>query len=407
MERDIQNFAPNAYAQSVPGILADQHRVLLSSLESYLSGKDAPTLLVLGCGGDVLPYSFQYQDGALGPSNIERVYSMIGNGAIILLDVSESEECGLRRSQATLTQCGFFNPGRFCCCRAGGESFVPQGKVQGADYPPSSVILLQQNLREPLLIANDSVDAIDANLTLHHVTQTRECMLRVYRELHRVLKPGGLLHLGEGNVDMSYSERKICRTGGDLAEILGREVVVRDNRDPKYPCCYLIARGHQDSPLKAVQNSQAADMCISDDGLMQLCAGYSESRTVSARERLVEELSRRGYRQLLLMADRVVLPLIDPLMESDRKGLIDGVDSYYGAAAERCRRAYEGKRDELVRATLGAMEIERGHAARGLVEYYMGEQLIMDALGRAGFVDTCVVRESEPFYNILAQKALV
>ncbi len=128
------------------------------------------------------------------------------------------------------------------------------------------------------------------------------------------------------------------------------------------------------------------------------------SGTLPTDEKLIEELDRRGYRQSLLLADRVVLPLIDPLMESDREGLIERVERYYSAAADRCCRAYEGKRDELVRATLSAMEIEKGHAARGLVEYYMGEPLIRDALDTAGFVDVRVVRKSEPFYNILAQK---
>jgi hypothetical protein len=58
-------------------MLGDQHRVLLSSLEAHLSARDAPVLLVLGCGGEVLPYSFQYEDGALGESNIARVHAMI------------------------------------------------------------------------------------------------------------------------------------------------------------------------------------------------------------------------------------------------------------------------------------------------------------------------------------------
>ncbi len=109
----------------------------------------------------------------------------------------------------------------------------------------------------------------------------------------------------------------------------------------------------------------------------------------------------------MLMADRVVLPLIDPPMDCDRKGLIDGVDRYYGEAAERCRRGYGAKRDELVRGTISAIEIEPGYAARGIVEYYMGEPLILDALGKAGFRDVRVIRQSEPFYNILARKPVL
>lgn len=408
MERDIQNFAPKFYAQSVPEMLGDQHRVLLSSLETYLSGKDAPTLLVLGCGGEVLPYSFQYQDGSLSESNIDRVQAMIRDGHLILVEVTDSEESGLRRTQATLTHCGFFHRERFCFYRAGGNTFVPEGKVHPDACPPSSVIFLQQNLRDPLLIADESVDAIDANLTLHHVTQTREYMLRMYRDLYRALKPGGLLHLGEGNVDMNYSERKICRIGADLAEILERDVTVQDDRDPKYPYHYLIPPGSKDSFLQTTSSPKEADIYLSDEGIMHLRLGDSmpASDASPTNERLIEELVRRGYRQSLLMADHVALPLIDPLMDSDRKGLIEGVDRYYKAITERCRRGYAGKRDDLVRGTESAVGIERGYAARGIVEYYMGEPLILDALAKAGFEVVRVIRQSEPFYNILAKKPM-
>jgi SAM-dependent methyltransferase len=406
MERDIQNFAPNAYAQSVPGMLDDQHRVLLSSLESCLSGREAPALLVLGCGGEVLPYSFQYLDGALGESNVERIHALIRDGRIFMLDLTDSEESGLRRSQSTLTHCGFFNPGPFHCCRAGGETYIPQRKVQAADYSPSSVIFLQQNLRDPLLIVDESIDAIDANLSLHHVTQTRECMLRVYEELYRVLKPGGLLHLGEGNVDMNYSEEKICRIGADLADILGTPVTVQDGRDPQYPYHYLIGQRGDHTRLHMTASPKQAEIHLSDEGTVHLPARGPRAAPAESLTgpQLMAELRQRGYRQALVLDDSVVLPLIDPLMDCDREGLIEPVDHYYGAAAERCRKAYSGKRDELVRQTTNAMDIERGRAARGIVEYYMGEPLILETLGKVGFVDIRVIRQSEPFYNIAAWK---
>ncbi len=406
MERDVQNFAPRAYAQSVPVVAGDQHRVLLSSLESHLSGKDAPTLVVLGCGGEVLPYSFRYQDGMLGGSNIDRVRGMIRHGNLILVDVSDNAESGLRRSQETLTHCGFFREDRFRCCRAGGNSFVPDGKVQGDACGPSTVMFLQQNLRDPLLIADESADAIDANLTLHHVTQTRECLQRMYGELYRALKPGGLLHLGEGHVDMNYSEHKICRIGADMAEILGHEVVVLDERDPQYPYCYRVGPGRTDSLLHVSPRLQEAEIRLSAEGTVHLWPRVSTatSGAASANQRLLNELGRRGYRQVLRLADQVLLPLIDPLMEIDQKNLIEKVDRYYDAIIERCRTGCAGTRDGLVRETEKAVNIERGHAARGIVEYYMGQALILDALAKAGFENVRVVRQSEPLYNILAKK---
>jgi SAM-dependent methyltransferase len=395
VERDVQNFAPRIYAESAPRVLGDQHRLLLSALEAHLSTKEAPTLLVLGCGGEVLPYSFQYRDGLLNGSNVVRVHAMMKNGRMILVDVSDSEERGLVRSQRTLAHCGFFDGGRFRACRAGRDTFVPEGPVHADAHEPRSVVFLQQNLRDPLLVADESVDAIDANLTLHHVTQTREHMSRAYGDLHRALKPGGLLHIGEGNVDMNHSERKLCRLAADIAEILGKEVTVQDDRDPAHRYFYLVAPHTTDSVLHSTPPGEA-EIRVSDEGVVHLqpLTRTSASGVSPTNEALVEALGRRGYRQLVLMADHVVLPLIDPLMASDRDGLIDGVDRFYSAIAERCP----------MREMQTALRVERGRAARGIVEYYMGESSIVDALGSAGFDDIRVARESEPFYNVLAKK---
>jgi len=104
------------------------------------------------------------------------------------------------------------------------------------------------------------------------------------------------------------------------------------------------------------------------------------------------------------LRDHVALPLIDPLMDSDRQGLIEGVEAYYRIGLEWCYRGYPGKLDELVRATETAVAIEQGHAACGIVEYYMGEPLIREALGEAGFEDVRIIRHPEPFYNLFASK---
>ncbi len=408
MERDIQNFAPGVYAQTVPGMLGDQHRVLLRSLERFLSRRPSPTLLVLGCGGEVLPYSLKYRDGALTSSNVARVQAMIRKGRIILLDLTDSSESGLRRSEEVLTRCGFFNRKRFHARRAAGKTFVPAGQVHSTDFPFASIIFLQQNLRDPLLVGDESLDAIDANLSLHHVTQTRETMLRTYRELYRTLKPGGLLHLGEGNVNMNYSEHKLARIGADLARIFRREVAVQDDRDPNHSLHYLLPPDIKDPVLRLSPPTKRADIYVSADAIVHLrpASVAAEASTRTSVRILGDEFRSRGYRQCLVMADHLALPLIDPLLDADRKGLIDPVVAYYETALNRCRRAYAGKRDDLLRATECAIAIERGYAASGIVEYYMGEALILEALATTGFKDLRVIRQSEPFYNILAFKPL-
>ena len=399
-QRDIQNFAPGVYAQAAPLLLADQHAFLLHTLEGFLAHRVAPTLLVLGSGAEVLPYSHDYVNGRLEGTRRERIKHMLGDGRLVLIDVTDDAVSGLTRGAETLARCGFFEPGYFRKVLPGSPArpFVPSTPVDADDYPPGSIILICQNLRDPLVLAAGSVDAVDANLSLHHVTQTRNLLVATYAAIFEVMKPGGLLHLGEGRVDMGSTEGKMLRLARDLAEICGSTVELADLRDPSHPSRSDI--GPADSP------DLGYALQVTLDGLALVRPGRPGCPiTVSpASSHIGEALKSRGYRQMLILPDSIVLPLVDPLMARDACH-VEEVFRYYDALADRATRGYGNKDEHLVRLVTEAIHLERGNAARGVVEFYQSEEANTEALALAGFTDIISTHhEDSPLYSMVARK---
>jgi hypothetical protein len=272
--------------------------------------------------------------------------------------------------------------------------------VDADDYPPGSIILICQNLRDPLLLAPGSVDAIDANLCLHHATQTRNLLVTTCAAIFEVMKPGGLLHLGEGRVDMGSTEGKMLRLARDLAEICGSTVELADLRDPSYPSRRDI--GPADSP------GLGYELQVTADGLALVRPGRPGCPiTVSpASSHIGEALKSRGYRQMLILPDSIVLPLVDPLMARDACH-VEEVFRYYDALADRATRGYGNKDEHLVRLVTEAIHLERGNAARGVVEFYQSEGANTEALASVGFTDIVSTHhEDSPLYSIVARKPL-
>ena len=120
--RDLESLFNDVYSKIVPRHFGYLHGFLLSSLESHLRRNG--TLLVLGPGGNVLPYSCQYtEDGKLGQSNRGRIKRMVGNGRIVLADyVLKFDESGLEKERDVLSKMGFFDEGYFSI-----GAFNPEG----------------------------------------------------------------------------------------------------------------------------------------------------------------------------------------------------------------------------------------------------------------------------------------
>jgi len=403
--RDIATLFGDAYSKSAPRVLGDQHGFLLDTLETKLAGKNDPVVLVLGPGGQVLPYSCQYTDGKLGDSNRDRMKRIVRDGKLILLDyVIDFDQNGLVKGLYTLTKTGFFDKAADSSVIFNVGKFATGETINPADLKPATVSFVKNNLRDNLKVADSSVDLVEATLSIHHASVTRDELRRVYREISRVLKPGGIVHLGEGNVNMNYTEDKLIRIGQDACEYLGTPVHLEDNRDSGngYVLNVMFVPGKKYDRLPAFSKLKdavlPAEVLVDKDGIVH----------VTAQEpiEMMRTLLGKGYGDVRTTdATHVQMPLIDPSMPEDVAGHINPVDGYYAAIKSRIVRGYQGVDDELVARISKGLADESGKARKGIVEYYMGEPQILAALNDVGFKDVQVKHhEIEPFYNITAVK---
>lgn len=406
--RDIATEFNEPYSLTAPRVLGDIHAELLKALE-LRNEHEQQVLMVFGPGGRVLPYSRQYIDGALGESNRDWLVKAIGkNGKMVCVDyVTGKEEGGLELERETLQDLEFFEPGYF---QKG--AIHTSGTVDSTVLPPGSISFVKNNLREPLRFKSELATKIDATLSLHHASLTRAELARLYAELFRTLKPGGLLHLGEGNVDMNYSEDKLIQVGMDIATITNNAVRLHDDREigsgqswvyhfqpgETYPALPIFTRPGEVQP----DNPMAEKVVVTGEGEIQWHVRDFTTAMV--------QLEARGYKTFEVASDPrgsgilIQLPLIDPFMRKDQARHILPVDAFYDAIMAKVNR-YKGTRDDLVeKITIGA-ERERSFALKGIVEYYMGEETITKTLTAVGFSDIKVVHhEAEPFYNITARR---
>jgi hypothetical protein len=219
-------------------------------------------------------------------------------------------------------------------------------------------------------------------LAVHHATQYEVDIYNFGSDACRVLQPGGVLHIGEGDVDMKYSERKKLKIAEDIIKEMDISVVVQDERCP------------DDIPRRRYLN-------IGDEN--PLCVFVSPTGMVSIPYAPAYDiLQRAGYKQIALIDGRnVVLPLIDHAMEEDFQGMIVPVREYYRRVAETCLPRLDKDKHE---ALWKALTKERSDAERGLVEFYSPPTMICDQLRKAGFsIEETRYTKHGPFVNILAR----
>ncbi len=124
-------------------------------------------------------------------------------------------------------------------------------------------------------------------------------------------------------------------------------------------------------------------------------------------EGLGNYLQGEGYNLISTQDKKITLKLIDPELSEDREGLIVPVNRYYDAIQARIDKGHEsGSLDTQLVLDIGkGLVHEKSLAQKGLIEYYTGEQRILESLTKAGFrVGAVKHHETEPFYNIVARK---
>jgi hypothetical protein len=155
-------------------------------------------------------------------------------------------------------------------------------------------------------------------VSMHHVTQYTSDIYDLFMHARNTLKSGALLHLGEGDVDMKYSERKIKKFAHDLLASGVEGVMVSDSRYADF------------SPRKWHVGEKDAEAMINITLNGMVSIHHSDIEMVSS------QLAQSGYKQMHITDTAVVLPLIDHSMEEDFQEMIAPIRAYYGAISELC-----------------------------------------------------------------------
>lgn len=360
---------PDIAATSLYPLLArislfELHANLLELLGKGVAGIEGHrNIVVVGPGSEALPFS----------EHLETVIGLVNGGNLILLDYNQ-QICD--RLPSYLESKGFSQ--RFNIVRCGDENLIDPGN-RG-----NTIMIKEWDIRNGLPLPGGSVDAIDMTVALHHITQYASDIDKLFKQAGEVLKEGGILHVGEGNVDMKYSERKIRRLAHDLCSFgTGGVVVIDDRQGDTAP-----------RQWHAGERSGGARMHISPRGMVAIEHGDGEI--------LAEFLSKAGYKQLYATGRMVVLPLIDHAMEEDFQEMIVPVRNFYASITGLClRRLGPEFHDEFFRV----VHKEQSDAERGIVEYYSLPAMLCDSLVAAGFiVEELRYTANGPWANILAKK---
>jgi SAM-dependent methyltransferase len=354
--------ANTIYPALARATLFELHANLLELLMKWLSLREAPkNLVVVGPGSEVLPYS----------EHLESLASLLAGGNLILLEYNK-EICD--KIPAYLENKGFAS--RFRIERSKDEDIIDPGNFH------NTILVKQWDIRNGYPLPVDSVDAIDMTVSMHHATQYVSDINDLFIHAKKILKTGAILHLGEGDVDMKYSERKIKRFAQDVLGSGVQGVRVSDSRNEDF------------SPRKwhVGEEDTGALIHINSNGMVSI--HHSDIKTVSSH------LVKSGYKQLQITDNTAVLPLIDHSMEEDFQGMIVPIRAFYDAIAELClQRLDSAHHKEFVKA----LSKERSDAERGIVEYYSLPSSLCDALNNTGFIiDEKRYTANGPFVNILA-----
>ncbi len=369
----VQQYA-DLYLRTAPAVLGEQHKFLFKSIEKHLKSlkKEDKSLLVIGCSEWVLPFSYYP----------ERVSSMMGKGKICLMDYTDERVYG---AIDVLNEINYPAESGFRLNK------IPVIEADPVITDARTILAVKGNVRDKLPFPNNSFDCIDANLVIHHATPYLHCLDSIASELFRVLSPGGMLHYGDGDVDMD-SESKLIRIMLDLSIYFGKSPILVDVRDQEngYVTNWHFKDGKREFVHMTCGNGHL--VTLSKEGIITVPTEKADA--------LTEFLSKRGYSEVRVSGGNVLFPLIDPVMD---KGFVEQVKEYYSgiwylALANGCD-------DKLLKEFRWALNFEESNALKGVVEYYRGIGDVENSLKKAGFSGISKnVRKTGPFYSILAYK---
>ncbi|MFH1439459.1 MAG: methyltransferase domain-containing protein [Candidatus Woesearchaeota archaeon] len=395
--------ASQIYKKIARASLYDMHNYMLQALSGFFAGRThrglINTLVIAGQGPEAVPFS----------RNLDLVEAMIGNGCIAMFDcnkniiagsidalikpmfeddetVSDAKRTGIRERGYTLV-----------------DDKDSAAVLNLREFGQRQIIIRQGNLADPFAFEDNSVSAFEATLAIHHVTAYTQGLHHVIDEAHRILEKDGLFHWGTGIVDMRYQEEKIHKLALDLASLGNYKVVILDKRDPdagvgvdnakiQHKALYLIGESYSSVPLiseelkveinaSSVSREHLIFVNILKDGMVVI--DFLPEKEAAPH---VSKLRDMGYKQLYSSGRRIVMPLIDVGMQSDREQFLDSVNHYYDGI-KGVNAVLFADDPDIAAKVLSVDNKEHGDAARGLYEYYTHPMKIVNLLEQRGFRD--------------------
>ena len=368
MNKNLENSKPDiackpGYSDSAKIVLSELHENLLTTLEGRLKEIETPNILVVGPGEDILPYS----------KDTNRVKEIVKNGNLVLSDYNPEICKGLPKK---IQEMGL------------SDRFIKYN----ADFnknSSNSIYVQENDIRFGTNLPKNSVDAIDMTVSVHHATPYFSDLDSIFKSAYDSLKKGGVLILGEGDVDMKYSEKKINKVRDDYKEVFGKDPTFVDFR-----------LGDVNNPLKLEPNSDGKMnynefISIGNDGYVSI---VSENNG----HKLFDEFAKRNYFSnnpfnilLRVTPNAIKFPLIpmegkldeglskDFGFEDDYNGLVAPVNAYYDAIEDVLQKNMDAETYEVFK---GPLREERENASKGIVEFYTAPTDVLQSLQKTGFV---------------------
>jgi len=377
-------------------IFRNLHRELIYNVGRHMEHLDENrTMLILGLSPVASPYGDNkiWVDEIIGPK-----------GKIVALDYNVKI---ISKAMAYLSEKGFFGKNQYdprvvisyedskdCLLQNGFAKFLKENNIpfekivkksnkiiDPSKLAPKTILASEGNLNYGIKVADNSVDCIDATLTLHHVAAYRQQIKAALQEVYRVLKPGGMFHYGDAFYDARASEGKINKIMNEMTHLTGLDMVLFDDRDAdwKVHAEYSASKDYKKVPLLKQGKPETKDPVVevTPEGVIKI-------PVVGNLDDYIKRLDQLGYKQKEVKENHIEIPLIDPVVEKQH---IDNVYEFEDLVRELKKGLYATTNfsPELIDEAITRGDKEREIATKGIVEYFSPKEFLTELLEEVGF----------------------
>lgn len=392
-------------------IFRNLHRELIYNVGRHMEHLDQDrTLLILGLSPVASPYADnkRWLDDIIGPK-----------GKIIALDYNVKI---ISKAMAYLSEKGFFGKNQYdprvvlsyedskdCLLQNGFAKFlksqnipfekiveVSNKRIDPSKLPSKTILTGEANLNYGINLADNSVDCIDATLTLHHVAAYRQQIKSALQEVYRVLRPGGMFHYGDAFYDARGSEGKINKIMNEMTHLTGLDMVMFDDRDAdwKVHAEYSASKDYKEVPLlkQGKPKTEKPVVEVTPEGFIKI-------PLVGNLDDCIKRLDQLGYKQKEVKEDFIEIPLIDPVVEKQH---IDNVYEFEDLVRELKKGLYATTNfsPELIDEAITRGDKERDIATKGIVEYFSPKEFLTELLEEVGFENIKVELPNGSIYPV-------